>query len=311
MSSLSKTPQTLGIVLLGTLGLLAGIILLNFDARDNPCSKSFVETPQFSVWSCLVSFETALWSIFSVSLWQRLQQFRSHLEKNWLEILLITFLITFLSLFALASTFADKLNVPLYGFWWKTHLLTATGFILALMAGSGIWLAQIALKTSVFREGFSDNQKIRGFLDLRDTLQNFLFTAGTIIGAATLATGALRQATLTWYSTAVVPANCKETGVPDFPPEMVLLYGAYLSAILALTYLPTHGTLAAVGQRLCDELLPMPNFQDAEWGAWVTKRKSLEEMLKLNLTVKQSFETGVAIFAPLVASSISLLLGKT
>jgi hypothetical protein len=54
----------------------------------------------------------------------------------------------------------------------------------------------------------------------------------------------------------------------------------------------------------------MPDFHTAEWSSWITKRKALEEILKLNLSVKQSFETGVVIFAPLVASSVSLLLGK-
>lgn len=314
MSSLSRTPRTLWVVLLGTLGFLAGITLINFRATENPCSASFTEIPQFSVWYCLVGFETAIWSILSIPLWKRLQQFNSHLQKHWLEILLTILLVTFLVvlMFDGAAQFVDELQVPLYGFRRKTELLNAIGLILVLLAGSGMWLVQIALQDLILKENQSNNQKISSFLDLRDTLQNFLLTAGTIVGAATLATGALRQTILNWYSasSSIISVSCERTASVSYSPETVLLYGIYLSGILALAYLPTYRTLIAVGHKLCDKLSPMPNFHDAEWAAWITKRKALEEMLKLNLSVKQSFETSVAIFTPLVTSSISFLLEK-
>ncbi len=114
MNSLFKTPSTLWIVLLGTLGFLAGTTLLKFRADNNPCSASFSETPQFFVWYCLVGFETAIWSILSIPLWQRLQPFKPHLQKHWIEIFLTLLLATLLSslMFGGARQFVDKLQVP-------------------------------------------------------------------------------------------------------------------------------------------------------------------------------------------------------
>lgn len=300
----SKTPTTFWIMLTWAIFFVAGFHLIAYSPpRYGECEKVFSSLDWILIWRCLVGFQTANWSIFLIVLAQNLPRFlKPYFHRQPIH-LAGTIMVTLLLLLGMSKG-GVSLQAPLYNFQIKLWILNFIGFLISLLAGLGIWLIQIALQRLIDGEKRSDERKITRFLELREALQLFLFIAGTNIGAAVLATGALRQAIQQFKQ---LPTLCNVTPISM---EQLMIYGVLLSAILALAYLPTYQTLVEVGHDLCKDLCPMPEFQKDGWNTWHTKRKSLEEILKLDASFKDNFETSLFIFAPLASSFISILLGK-
>jgi hypothetical protein len=83
-------------------------------------------------------------------------------------------------------------------------------------------------------------------LDLRRRLQQLLVLGGTVIGAATLATGALRLAVLAWKPNAL------------FPPDYPVLYGGFFTVVLAFLYGPAYASIQKQGRAILDGCWPLP-----------------------------------------------------
>ena len=115
--------------------------------------------------------------------------------------------------------------------------------IVALIAVAGIWDVRAALEAT-FREKLTrpsglctpSRRGSRSSSTCASHLQWFITLLGAMVALATLAKGALRQAFL---ATGGIAA--------EFPPEYVLLQGAYFTGLLALVYIPTYTILAAAG----------------------------------------------------------------
>jgi hypothetical protein len=178
----------------------------------------------------------------------------------------------------------------------KLHIITGTGFLVTLLALVGMWLVEAAIGRS------GTNQRAKAmveYLRLRADLGRFLSAAAAIIAAATLSTGALRGAVL-----ANVPGE-------KCPPEYVLYYGAYFSALLALAYAPAYITCREAGRRLADALLPLPDEESGSWADWYANRKALEALMELDIATSKGMQTGLAVAAPFLGSAIGLLLGTS
>ena len=150
------------------------------------------------------------------------------------------------------------------------------------------------------RPAISVQEKIEVLLDLRAYLQRFITLLGAMVTLAALAKGALRQAIL------ATGGNASE-----FPPEYVLLQGAYFTGLLALVYIPTYSILAAVGADLVDSVYPV-TAPDLDWdnlSEWQANRKSLEELLQLRSGAIHNLRASVSILAPVATSVVSVLLG--
>ena len=90
-----------------------------------------------------------------------------------------------------------------------------------------------------------------------------------------------------------------------FHAEAVIVYGLVLTLILAGTYLPTLAVARAVGGKLRDELVPLPDpgqLVDA-----FEKRAKLNDALGLTVSATASFRAAVAILSPLLGGLASLL----
>jgi hypothetical protein len=123
---------------------------------------------------------------------------------------------------------------------------------------------------------------------------------GAMVALATLAKGALRQAILATGGNAAA-----------FPPEYVLLQGAYFTGLLALVYIPTYTLLAAAGADIVESVYPV-TAPDLDWGdlsKWQSNRKSLEELLHLQAGAVHNFRASVSILAPVATSVMTVLLG--
>ncbi len=97
----------------------------------------------------------------------------------------------------------------------------------------------------------------------------------------------------------------------DFPPEYVLLHGAYFTGLLALVYVPTYTRLVAAGGDILDSVFPVtaPGVELSRLAEWQSNRKSLEELLQLRTGALDNLRASVTILAPLASGTVSVLLG--
>jgi hypothetical protein len=178
----------------------------------------------------------------------------------------------------------------------KVWSLTGVALVLALGACVSIWL--IRGRLGELRSGASDRE-IELFIEFRSELERLLGILGAVIGLAVLSTAALRQVVLE-YATHRHPKA-------SFPPDYPVLYGLILSLVVALAYLPTYLALLQEGSDLRDRAAPLRAPSEPDFEAVIAKRKTLTDLLSLDISASTSFRVGATILSPLFAALISLL----
>jgi hypothetical protein len=187
---------------------------------------------------------------------------------------------------------------PLYANSWRIGFLVSFGSLVALVGG----FALAAISAAAGHACESDSARLDAYVSRRDELQRVLFFLGAMIGAATLATGAVRSAL-------IAHGGVKST---QFPPELVLAYGAYYTLFLIAAYVPVYLKVLALGRGVVDRLLGKwpPDLRDGKaWADWTSQREAAEVLLQLRTTPVQRLQTALAILAPLAGSAVSLVLG--
>jgi hypothetical protein len=132
----------------------------------------------------------------------------------------------------------------------------------------------------------------------RAILQSQLAALGALIALSTLTTAAFRNAIL-----AAFPDRAG-----DFPAEGVLLFGAWLTAIVALVYVPPSERLRRHAQALVDEAFPIPDQFDGDWQQQLQRRRDLAAVLRLDETSRSSIQNALIIGGPLITSALTLLI---
>lgn len=138
---------------------------------------------------------------------------------------------------------------------------------------------------------------------LRRLLQRLLAAGGSLVALSTLALGAalaLQQSLLveSMHSTAA-----------QLAPQTVLIFGGAGSALVALAYAPASTALKTQAQRLCDELFPLHEADEAAAILnQVQDRNKLEQLLGVDRSVAADLQTGLAILGPLIASAAAAFL---
>lgn len=309
-------------LLLGLVGFVVAFYVLRWDAFKGDAAKRFAGTAQYRLWALLLYTQTALWFALALPLAASLFRKGERPKKydiSWDVALKAAAVFGFLLWMYFSNGFdapvedlKESLN-PHHDI--KLAFFSLGGLGVSLLAMAGIWAAQGALKglgdesraakekgataaTTAERVGRAER-----FLALRSRVELYLLAAGTIIGAATLATGALRQAVVA-YS----PRYEHQFMVQD-----VLGYGLGFSFLLALVYAPAYARLAQTRALLLDELAPLSG-QGAggqkPWDEWNKERKAAGEMLHANAGFFASMTGAVSILTPLLGSLVALLLGK-
>lgn len=287
--------------LLGVCGFGLGLLIILWDKGRGDASKRFTGSAAFLMWVSLIAGQTALWLALAAVLYRSLREFtfeRKVVKKAALYVVVVA-----VGTVAAAYTgFGRPADAPLAHHAWKMGAINLLGAAVVLLAFIGIWLAQAALERLWRRvEGAAGGSYspdvIKEFLRIRSHLERYLLAAGLFVGAATLATGGLRNATVAFNP---------ET---EFPREHVLLYGLVASGILALVYAPAHAQLVSVRARLRDALAPLPSVEPASWSDWNSQRKAVEDLLEIHSGVIGSFIGSVSILTPLITSLVAILLG--
>jgi hypothetical protein len=184
----------------------------------------------------------------------------------------------------------------------KENVIIFTSFIFLSFLGTLYGMCSVALATvELVGRSHSIPNALSTFLQHSRSLQWYLLIAGLIVGGAALTTGALQAAI------ASLNTNLNAKVSPN--PWLVLIYGGFGSAVIALYYIPVHSALHSAGIALCDRILPMKGDAE-EILIWFEKRAKLEAALGLNKNWLDNFKSVLIILTPLAGSAISLLVGK-
>jgi hypothetical protein len=283
---------------------------------DVTACEKFVRTPQFLVWLMLLCAEGAFWllAFFPVvaALRDRGKELREARQLSRRAYLALA--VPGLGVAAILAASAYFFRHPLPGFSvFKVHegypshwplqdhslrvgILSAVALSVGLLAMVVVWFAGLLLQQMASDVTKPDKATIDRFLGLQDDLNTMLAIAGGIIGLATLATGALRNA-------------ARAVDLP-FNPQYILLYGLFFTGVLAIAYAPSYFAMRAAGTRMRDRTYPLPNPDDSTFFDVIDKRKKFDEFMQLNLSASSTFKAGVAILTPLLSGLIALLIPK-
>jgi hypothetical protein len=299
-------------ILLSWAGFFVGLLIMTGDhivARRSLERQNweFLAAPKAMVWIFLVASQFAFWANIVEPLWRWRSQLR--LEHDLRQTRQIRLKLAGALLFFALPGFFLVFIVPdsnLAHHDLKMGLVHLVAVIVALPAVAGIWYVRAALEATIAKQGQGGSpersvaEKIEVLLDLREYLQRYITLLGAMIALATLAKGALRQAIL---------ATGGSSGT--FPPEYVLLQGAYFTGLLALVYIPTYTIFADIGENLVEATYAVTD-PDLDWDRlyrWQANRRSLEELLQLRSGAVANLRASVSILAPAATSVISVLLG--
>ncbi|MBJ6760772.1 hypothetical protein JGU66_08345 [Myxococcaceae bacterium JPH2] len=181
------------------------------------------------------------------------------------------------------------------GFLWKMPTLSAVGTAAATVHAFGILCVQARLYELVTLPGSTTSDaRVREYQRLREQLRRFLGYAAAIIGIATLSTGSLRNLIL------------GEMPGARFSAALVMAYGAFFSALLALMFLPAARSLTAVGESLAEELLQASLGERRRWSDWMTERQAIRAYLGLEDNALKVLQDSIAVLAPIVGSLSAL-----
>lgn len=264
----------------------------------------FAHRDQTVVWLFLLCAQTALWAGLALPLLGTLRSFRNWRDGR-AEFIGVLALLSLFGLLILLGQLNSVIDYPLPHHQAKLTIFTALAGVATLAIALAMWRVKRAADAALAEPGLPDGA-IDRYVDLRRTLNRLLFFGGSMLSAAVLATGALRNAVITWAQA----QNPKLSANEVFPSERVLYYGLLLSVFLALIYAVPYQRVRALGSGLRDRALPVLWPPQAGWRGRSEDRTALGMLLRIDEPVWASFRGGVAILAPLVSALLTRALAS-
>jgi hypothetical protein len=304
----------IAVLVLGVAGAAIGAGILNADRPFPDSAKAFTSGGADDLWMFLIAAQTALWAVAVLPLTDSLRavwRFRPT-RLGPTVVSTIAFVVVLVLFVAGSGMFKRYYTFPAHEE--KLTALTAIGSAVVIATVFGMLLVHAGL-IRLGREtasGGADERAIADFALLREHLQRLLAIMGAIIGAAILATAALRNAIVAFADRVMMepgrfPHVFGHDGFPPvFPPEQVLIYGAVMSIVLGLFWAPIYILLIRVGTALRDATIE--GRKDGEsLPDWQERQARYGEFLGLQPTTIASFRAGVAILTPLASALLGLL----
>jgi hypothetical protein len=313
----------LWLFLLAIGGALLGVAVIGLGAWSwTKEQKDFVSTGPFLLWAALICAQTAAWAV-AVPL---LAGIRRGLDRLWARGIVVA--AVFFCFVVLVGVFGgalgphwahwDDVQDP-YGYldhrWLRISILGIVGTLVAMYGVLAIWAIYRQLKAMLQRGnlGLGD---VDDYLALQDKLQRLLVILGSALGLTILTVGAERNAILAWTArncptrSPVVEFVLGKASCPSrFPPEFMLIYGFFFTALLALAYTPAQLALVSVGRRIRDSVASLEGLNARNLADRRAEREALESLLDLKVGTAASFRSGLAILTPLIGSLTALLFG--
>lgn len=292
----------LWVLVLVVLGAGIGIGLVLVGPSGDRGHQGFIRAPGFPLWLATIAVQTALWTVVAPTLWREIVDLHRATGPARSLLALPALLTAALVLLVFARPRPDGPDSPLWAHQPKMAVLTLVAAVgVGLPALHGIALVHDRVRRH--RPGGLTPADLVVAVVAQDYIRRYLATAGTVIGLAVLAAGALRRAVLLYD-----PGGEQAAHVPA---ESVLLYGAFFTALLLVVYVPAHLSL----QRLCLDLrefhfpiAQMPSPTSAAFKDWVEGRDRLDAMTHAQVTPLQQLQSGVFILTPLLSAVVAGLL---
>jgi hypothetical protein len=326
-------------------GFLVGIRIARLARNAN--GSTFTETGQFRLWTAMVAALVAAAFVafpYSTGILLRL---RKQFPVAGMPVLVLAYLVVGVLTVAVGRAFGgpDTSAVADYGL--PRTLFVLIGLVAVAPAIMGIWVIELALRELRKRLGpapgtstapalrrlrarlngvpgtskaardqeqaasitaeisqppeSSRAQILSDLLLLRTKLLALLLTVGSVIGIMVLAVGALRLA--------VLAAKTADGKTIEYPIDTVVVNGLFYSALLALFYIPAYLSLQDRAREYLNVVFPAPaeGYYDKNQ---YENRSNLESLLKVEATVQETLQTGIAIAAPLLGILVATLLPK-
>lgn len=299
--------------LLAGIGFVGGLVLFRTRLGGSQEIETFTGTPQFGIWAALIALQIGLWGAVTPGLLRINLKLRRELGRErgwrglgWQDGCYLALLVLLVVVLAILGATGQPVPPAVS---WRIRGVTWLGLVVVGMPiFTGVWLLQETItrlgvtlaaaprdeKTGEVAWEPTGRTIFASVVHKRAVLQHLLLAASLIIGAATLATGALRLTVL--------------AAAPDapFPASYPLLYGGFFTIVLAFVYIPAYLSLQQLGNSLVDGCWPVPSTKPGK--DWYEHRQSASAALGLTVSAKDSFQAGAAILAPLATSIVTVLL---
>jgi hypothetical protein len=295
--------------------VLAGVILFAEEVAslfglgrgfidDEP---EYVRRPQTLLWLLLIATQVALWAALLARIRDRVEGLRAGSEGSRRRSQAYALaLIAPVTLWQLAAFVSLHRTWPFPGQSVKISLVTALALGVASVAAVGVArIYTIAEKAEARAGDGALAERIDGYLALRHALDRLLGAMAAIVAAGVLATGALRNAVLSWETTRDHPRPPGEV----FPQEQVLLFGLFFTGLLALLAIPAYDRLHTLGEKLRERHVEQAVPDANDWKGRAEERATVDRLLRLEGAGLGGFRAGAAILAPLATSLVSTALG--
>jgi hypothetical protein len=296
------------------LAQLDGVPLTSNPFLEDHATLRFIGQPQTLLWLFAVCLQMGFWLAIQLPAWKMMSELEGP-SGRWRGRHLAGRLVLWSLVVAgvITAGLLSQRTYPLPGHGIKMSFITFIGFLAMLPAVAVV--TRVHLRASTILDwprnddGWIDelssiserrSNPVAGFLRLRELLDNALLILGTVVGAAILSSGALRNAVLAREG----------ASASDFPIELVLVYGLFFTGLLAIVYVPTYLRVQALGRSMVDRFVPVADPGAAQWMEDNDKRLALESRLRLDTTLTSSFQAGAAILAPLASALVSTLLSS-
>jgi len=342
------------LVLAGVIAVAAVPFWVLYRADETDASKDFVSSPEFIVWILVLCGQAAVWvgaaAYVTTTVVHRVRDLRGRQALPRAAVAAIVIAAVGIALVIVLLLFGDRLGLypdfegprglprrdkdwPLYAHQVKVTPFVATAMLIGLLAIAGMWLTAVGF-AQLERGKPVRKERVERFVGLRAELTTLLAITALLIGLATLASGALREAVLaenvvpryrdkaitciadaSGESATTVRAQlgALSDGYPEclvwkFDRRYVLAYGALFSAMLALAFAPVFIVMRRAGDGLREDAYELPGPSDAAFFEVVEKRRAFDALLQTNLSSTVVFKAGAAILTPLAASLVSTLV---
>jgi hypothetical protein len=295
----SRTIRAQVVALLAAAGgfLLSYLLWTSFGATASGSrSARFVRTSGYFVWVLVAGAQFAYWAVISGPVWQWYRRLTRDFPLGRMDTVT-------LAAFALAPSavilvpgllYLERadLSIPLRYFTARLMVTYPLLLVVAIPATMGLGL---------LRRAAEGGGPLETYLRLEADLRRFLTVLGGVLTMAMLGIGALAKAYNAFYDGA--------SGVEQVPPELLLVFGGIWAGVLAVVYLPTHNAIERMGERILDELSPLPAMTDSGFVSAVERREKVGTVLHLGGTARSKLEDSVIILSPLLGAIVSSFLG--
>lgn len=293
-----------GVIVFGMVvgALVGGVASATILATAPGFTAAVQKTPMVIGWTVLIAAEGAVsWAgaFPSVTAWWVSTKAAEGRNRKWLPLTLAAIVGVIVFAFVVEPR-VFPLDVPWpLGESHYTRVGVMSFFVLIppFLALAGMWSSAIAafeLSFDKFDGKKKDVDVVATFVELRERVQSLLWYLGVVIGGAMLATGALRKSML-------------DVGMTEkqYPSTLVLVYGAFFTLLLIISYVPAYLLLQRGGKRLVYRLADGENVL-----AWNDQRQKLATLLVPTTGIGDTLKSTVAIFSPIVAGFLTLALPK-